>query len=90
MNEQDLLRLIKIIKSLLHKYDKDMEYHHIAYHTLLCRFMLFRKGNYSNLEYKQRFKEHIEVLEAYNRGFLFGQPGSHGTADRDNGTGRGD
>ena len=34
-NERDLLGLIKIIKSLSQKYDKDTEYHHVAYHTLL-------------------------------------------------------
>ena len=34
--------------------------------------MIFQKGDYSNLEYKQRFKEKIEVLEAYNGGVLFG------------------
>ena len=33
--------------------------------------MLFRKGDYSNLEYKQLFKDQIEVLEAYNGGILF-------------------
>ena len=42
LNERDLLELIKIIKSLSHKYDEDTEYHHVVYHTLLCRFMLFR------------------------------------------------
>ena len=41
-NERDLLELIKIIKSLLHKYNEDTEYYHVAYHTLLRRFMLFR------------------------------------------------
>ena len=41
-NERDLLELIKIIKYLSHKYDEDMEYHHVAYHTLLRRFLLFR------------------------------------------------
>ena len=55
-NEQDLLRLIKIIKSLLQKYNEDTEYHHVAYHTLLHRAMLFRQGYYSNLEYKKRSK----------------------------------
>ena len=53
-NKQDLLELIKSIKSLLHKYDEDTEYHHKAYHTLLRRFMLFRKGDYRNSEYKQK------------------------------------
>ena len=39
--------------------------------------MLFRQGDYSDLEYKQRFKEQIEVLEAYNGGFLLGNsPGA--------------
>ena len=66
-NEWDLLELLKRVKSLLHKYDKDTEYHHIAYHTLLCRFMLFRQGYYST-EYKQRFKDQIELLEANNGG----------------------
>ena len=33
---------------------------------------MFQQGDYSNSEYKQRFKEQIEVLEAYNGGFLFG------------------
>ena len=76
-NEQDLLGLLKIFKSLLHKYEDNAEYHHVAYHTLLRRFMLFLKGDYSNSEYKQHFKEHIEVLEAYNGGFLFGNsPGA--------------
>ena len=55
-NEWDLLELIRSIKSLLHKYNKDTEYHHVACHTLLRRFMLFRQGGYSNSEYKQRFE----------------------------------
>ena len=39
--------------------------------------MLFWKGDYSNSEYKQRFKEQIEVLEAYNGGVIFGNcPGA--------------
>ena len=39
--------------------------------------MLFCQGGYSNSEYKQRCKEHIEVLEEYNGGFLFGNsPGA--------------
>ena len=39
--------------------------------------MLFRKGDYSNSEYKQRFKEQIKVLEAYNGRVLFGNsPGA--------------
>ena len=33
--------------------------------------MLFRQGKYSNSEYKQRFKEHTKMLEAYNGGGLF-------------------
>ena len=65
-NEQDLIGLLKIIKYLSHKYDEDTNYHHIAYHTLFHGFMLFQMGDYSNSEYKKRFKEQIEVLEAYN------------------------
>ena len=39
--------------------------------------MLFRKGDYSNLEYKQRFKEQIELMDAYNGEVLFGNsPGA--------------
>ena len=39
--------------------------------------MLFCQGDYRNSEYKQRFKEQIEVLEAYNGGVLFGnRPGA--------------
>ena len=34
--------------------------------------MLFRQGDSSNSDYKQRFKENIEVLEAYNGGVLIG------------------
>ena len=76
-NEQDLLELLKRIKSLSYKYDEDTEYHHAAYHIILCCFKLFRQGEYRNLEYKQRFKEQNEMLEAYNRGVLFGNsPGS--------------
>ena len=71
-NKRDPLELLKSIKSLSHKYDKDTEYHHVAHHTLLRQFMLFLQGDYSNSEYKQRFKEQIEVLEAYNGGVLFG------------------
>ena len=55
-----------------HKYDEDTEYHHVAHHTLLRRFMLFRQWDYSKSEYKQHFKEQINVLEAYNGGLLFG------------------
>ena len=73
--------MIKSIKSLLHKYDEDTEYHHVAYHTLLCRFVLFRQGEYSNSEYKQHFMEQIEVLDACNRGVIFGN--SPGTTARE-------
>ena len=39
--------------------------------------MLFRQGDYINSDYKQRFKEQIEVLEVYNEGVLFGNsPGA--------------
>ena len=34
-NERYLLGLLESIKSLSHKHDKDTEYHHVAYHTLL-------------------------------------------------------
>ena len=38
---------------------------------------MFRNGDYSNLEYKQRFKEQIKVMEAYNGRVLFGiSPGA--------------
>ena len=47
LNKQDL-GLLKIVKSLLHKYDEDTEYRCVAYHTLLRRFMLFCQGDYSN------------------------------------------
>ena len=50
-NQRDLLELLKSVKSLSHKYDEDTEYHHVAYHTLLCRFMLFCQGDSSDLEY---------------------------------------
>ena len=43
-NERDLLELLKSVKSLSYKYDEDMEYHHIAYHILLCHFMIFCQG----------------------------------------------
>ena len=58
-NERHLMELINIIKSLLHKCDKNTGYHYVAYHTLIRRFMLFQKGEYSNSEYKQWFKEQI-------------------------------
>ena len=80
-NEQDLLELMKRIKSLSHKYDEDTEYLHVAYHTLLRCFMLFWRGDYSNSEYKQHFKEQIQVLESYNRVFLFWN--SPGATSRD-------
>ena len=41
LNERYLLGLLKSIKSLLHKYDKDTKYRHVEYHTFLCHFMLF-------------------------------------------------
>ena len=70
--EGELLRLIKSVKYLSHKYDKDTKYQHVAYHTLLRHFMLFQQGDCINLDYKQIFKKQIEVLEAYNGGVLFG------------------
>ena len=62
-NKRDLIELLKSVKSLLYKYNKDTDYHHVAYHTLLRCFMLFSQRDSSNSEYKQRFKEQIEVLE---------------------------
>ena len=43
--------------------------------------MLFRQGESRNFEYNQSFKEKLEVLEAYNRGTLFGN--SPGAASRE-------
>ena len=61
----------------MHKHNEDIEYDHVAYQMLLRQFMLFRQGEYINSEYKQWFKEQMEVLEAHNRGFLFGHsPGA--------------
>ena len=37
----------------------------------LRRFMGFHQWDSRNSEYKEQSKEHIEVLEAYNGGFLF-------------------
>ena len=53
--------------------------------------MLFRQGGYSNSEYKQHFKEQIEVLEAYNGGgTIREQSRRYGALDRATGTKRGD
>ena len=41
-NEQDLLGILKSVNSLSQIYNEDIEYYHVAYHTLFCRFMLFR------------------------------------------------
>ena len=39
--------------------------------------MLFRQSNSSNVEYKRRFQEHLEIIEIYNGGILFGNsPGA--------------
>ena len=70
-NKRDLLELLKIVESLSQKYGEETDYRHVAYRTLLRRVMLFHQGGPSNSKYKQRFKEHIKVLEAYNGGFLF-------------------
>ena len=43
-NERDQIELLKTFKSLSHKYDKDTEYHHVVYHTLLHRLMIFCQG----------------------------------------------
>ena len=40
-NKRGLLRIFKSVKSLSHKYDEDIEYNHVAYHTLLRCFMMF-------------------------------------------------
>ena len=48
-NDWDLLGLLKSVKSLSQRYDEDTEYHHISYHTLLRRFMLFCQEDYSKL-----------------------------------------
>ena len=50
-NKRDLIEVLKSVKSLSHKYDTDTEYHHVAYHTLLYRFMLFCQGDSSKSEY---------------------------------------
>ena len=47
-NERDLLRLLKSVKTLSHKYDDKTEYHHVVYCTLLHCFMLFWQGGYIN------------------------------------------
>ena len=72
MNEHNLLAIISSIKSLAHKYDKETEFHHVAYHKLVLRFILFWKGYSSNAEYKWRFREQLEFIETYNRGTPFG------------------
>ena len=46
-NERDLLGLLKSIKSLSHKFDEDMKYHHVVHQTLLRRFMICRQEDYS-------------------------------------------
>ena len=43
-NKRDLLGIFKSVKSLLQKYNEDMEYHHVVYHRFLHHFMLFRQG----------------------------------------------
>ena len=40
----------------------------MAYHPLVCRFMLFLQGDSSNSEYKQRFQDKVDVIETYNGG----------------------
>ena len=47
--------------------------------------MIFRQGDYSNSENKQRFKEQIEVLEAHNGGPIQEHPGSYCARDRESG-----
>ena len=67
-NERDLIALISSVKSLAHKYDEDTEFHHVVYHTFVRQFMLFKQGDSSNSEYKQRFWERLDVMETYNGG----------------------
>ena len=40
-NKRELLTLVRRIKYLAHNYDKDAEFHNVAYHTFLRRFMFF-------------------------------------------------
>ena len=44
---------------VIQKYDKDMEYHHVAYHMILYCSMIFIQGGSRNSEYKKRLKEKI-------------------------------
>ena len=39
--ESNLLALIGSVNSLASKYDRDTEFHRVAYHTLVHQFMLF-------------------------------------------------
>ena len=56
-NERDLIALIKSIKSLSHKYDEDMDYYNVSYHTLLHLFMMFRQDDDSNSEYTKKVRK---------------------------------
>ena len=86
-NERYLLKLLKIVNSLFHKYEKEMKYHNVAYHTILRRFMLFCQDDYIKSEYKQHFKEKIKVLGAYTwEVAIRKQPGRYGAQDRATGT----
>ena len=49
--------IISSVKSLTHKYNEETEFQHVAYQPLVHRFMLFWKGESSNVEYKRRFQE---------------------------------
>ena len=47
---EDLLGLLKSVQSLSQKYNKDIEYRHIAHYKLLHRSILFCQGDYRNSE----------------------------------------
>ena len=51
-SDHKLLALISSVKLLAQKYDEDTEFYHMEYHTFFHRFVLFRQGESSNVEYK--------------------------------------
>ena len=57
----------------------------MAYHPLVCRFMLFLQGDSSNSEYKQRFQYKVYVIETYKwgGGTVQEQPRGNGTGNQD-------
>ena len=60
------------MKFMDHTYNEDTDFHHVDYCTLFHSFVLFRQGNSSNSEYKQKFIEKLEIIKAYNKGGTFG------------------